>query len=108
MRYSPVRPYVMVSRDDPRDPASRFHLHVVVGRKDGKLVSVQLTHSPFVPGLRTKAVPDNVERSYCVDTAYVRNPKDYLAPYYPSNYFISSRDRIAFENVAKRTRKPLR
>lgn len=107
MRYVPVKPYVTISRDNPLDTRSKSHLHVVVGRRDGKLVSVQLTHSPFVPGLRTKEVPDNVERSYAIDRCYLRDPSMHRPPAHPDSFEISSRDRIAFENVAKRTKKPL-
>lgn len=108
MKFEKIRPVVKLSLDDVRNPASKSHLHVVVGRKDGKLVSVQLTHSPKVPGRKTKKVPDNVEKSYAVSRAYVRDPSMYWDLRHPDSFEVSSRDRILLENVAKKTRRPLR
>lgn len=108
MRYSPVKPYVMMSRDNPKDPKSKMHPHVIVGRTKVGFVSVCVTHSPTVKGLGTVSVPDNIQRSYVVDRAYERQASDYEMPNYPSNYGVSASDEAVFRYIAAKTRKPLK
>lgn len=108
MRYRPVKPYVMMSRDNPRDPKSKMHPHVIVGKTGKGLVSVQVTHSPVVPNGKTIRLPHDISKGYAVGTAYERKESDYRNPRYPSDYGVSSADRLLFENIVRKTKVPLK
>ena len=107
MRYRPVKPYVMMSWDSG-NPKSKMHPHVIVGKTGKGLVSVQVTHSPVVVGQSTKMVPDNIQTSYVVGKAYERPKSAYSSPFYPDDYHVSSRDRVLFENIVRKTKVPLK
>lgn len=108
MKFVPVRPYVMMSKDNPSDPRSRLHPHVIVGKTKDGLVSVQVTHSPSVDGKKTVKVPDNIRKTYAISKAYVRKASDYVEPYHAESYSISGRDAFVFGKMARKTKVPLK
>ncbi len=108
MKYVKSKPYVMLSRDDISKPASKVHFRVVLGKKGKCLVSASVTHAPKVNGAKVYRLPDNIEKSYVVGRVYVRDPSEYWVPKYPDSYEVSSRNRIVFENIAKKTKVSLK
>ena len=97
MKYYKFRnPFVMFSRDFPKNPHSGSHPHIVLGKlADGRYVSVSVTHSENVRGKRVSLLPSNIERTYFVsDKPYVRDPHLYLKPKQILNpYFVSDDDK---------------
>lgn len=107
MRFTPIKPKIALSKDDLSVDNSKKHYHIIIGKKKNKLVSVSVTHSPFALGMKNILLPDNIEKSYAVKKAYLRDLKNYQKVF-NNKYNVSSRTRIVAENIAKKTKEPLK
>lgn len=104
MRFKPVHPFVMFSKDSKKKN-SKMHPHIIVGVKDDKYVSMGVTHAKKVRGQKTVSLPDNIEKSYLITTPYVRERSKYKPVQYKDNYHVSSRDHLIAEKHARKTKK---
>ena len=106
MRFTPIKPKIAVSKDDLSVNNSRKHYHIIIGKKKNKLVSVSVTHALFALGMKNVKLPDYIKKSYAVNTAYLRDPSDYINVS-SDKYYVSSKTRMVAENIAKKTKIPL-
>lgn len=100
------KPFVRFTNDYLSDSKSKLHPHIVVAKIGKKYVSVGVTHSPIVPKKETLELPDNIERSYVVNSGiYVRDKNAYFKPNRLDNYHISEADQMLAENIIKNATK---
>lgn len=100
------KPFVRFTNDYLSDSKSKLHPHIVVAKIGKKYVSVGVTHSPIVRGKTTDELPDNIERSYVVNSGiYVRDKKEYTFPHQIDGYHVTNRDKNVAEDIIKNATK---
>ena len=99
-------PKVKYSKDNLRNPRSKFHPHVILGEKKvngkKKLASVSVTHAKNVPDRVTLKMSKGIREEFYVSSGYyLRNESDYRESVHNGNYRVSFTDKKKFLNVLR-------
>lgn len=96
------KPFIRFTADYLNNPNSKIHPHIIVAKKGKKYISVGVTHSPIVRGKTTDELPDNIERSFVIDSGiYVRDKNEYTCNKSINRYHVSDRDKDVAKDIVK-------